>query len=49
MSNLMDYLNILSSRVWDNLYIKDVIVWFITSEIIFCFNAATKAADEQCV
>ena len=33
--------------IWDNLYIKDIIVWFITSGIIFCFNAASKEADEQ--
>lgn len=35
------------TAIWDNLYIKDIIVWFITSGIIFCFNAASKEADEQ--
>lgn len=33
--------------IWNNFYIKDIIIWFITSGIIFSLNAASKEADEQ--
>lgn len=33
--------------IWDNCYIKDIIIWFITAGVIFCFNAASKESDEQ--
>lgn len=35
------------TSIWDNYYIKDIIIWFISSGIIFCLNSASKEADEQ--
>lgn len=35
------------TSIWDNYYIKDIIIWAITSGIIFCLNAGSKEADEQ--
>lgn len=32
---------------WDNLYIKDIIVWFVFSGLIYCMNAVSKEADEK--
>ena len=32
---------------WDNIYIKDIIVWFIFSGLIYCMNAVSKDADEK--
>lgn len=35
------------TSIWNNYYIKDIIIWFITAGVIFCFNAASKESDEQ--
>lgn len=35
------------TSIWDNCYIKDIIIWYITSGVIFCFNAASRESDEQ--
>lgn len=32
---------------WDNIYIKDIIVWFAFSGLIYCINAVSKEADEK--
>lgn len=32
---------------WDNIYIKDIIVWFVFSGLIYCMNAGSKEADEK--
>lgn len=32
---------------WNNLYIKDIIVWFVFSGLIYCMNAVSKEADEK--
>lgn len=33
--------------IWSNYYIKDIIIWFITSGAIYCFNAASSESNEQ--
>lgn len=35
------------TSIWNNYYIKDIIIWFISSGIIFCLNSTSKEADEQ--
>ena len=35
------------TSIWNNYYIKDIIIWFITAGVIFCFNAASKESDER--
>lgn len=35
------------TTIWDNIYIKDIVMWYIAEGIIYCFNAASKEADEQ--
>ena len=32
---------------WNNIYIKDIIVWFIFSGLIYCMNAVSREADER--
>lgn len=32
---------------WDNAFIKDIIVWFVFSGLIYCMNAVSKEADEE--
>lgn len=32
---------------WDNVYIKDIIVWFLFSGLIYCMNAVSQEADEE--
>ncbi|MBD5522405.1 MAG: hypothetical protein HDR03_14470 [Lachnospiraceae bacterium] len=32
---------------WDNIYIKDIIVWIVFSGLIYCMNAVSKEADEK--
>lgn len=32
---------------WDNIYIKDIIVWFAFSGLIYCIKAVSKEADEK--
>ena len=31
---------------WNNVFIKDIIVWFVFSGLIYCMNAVSKEADE---
>ncbi len=35
------------SSVWENIYIKDIIIWFLSSGFIICMNAVSKEADDQ--
>lgn len=32
---------------WDNVFIKDIVVWFVFSGLIYCMNAVSKEADEE--
>lgn len=32
--------------IWENIYIKDIIIWFLFSGIIYCMNAVSSEADE---
>lgn len=32
---------------WDNIYIKDILVWFVFSGLLYCINAVSKEADEN--
>lgn len=32
---------------WDNIYIKDILVWFVFSGLLHCINAVSKEADEK--
>lgn len=35
------------SVIWDPIYIKDIVIWYLTAGIIFCFNAVSREADEK--
>lgn len=32
--------------IWENIYIKDIIIWFLFSGLIYCMNAVLSEADE---
>lgn len=32
--------------IWENIYIKDIIIWFLFSGLIYCMNAVSSEADE---
>lgn len=32
--------------IWENRYIKDIIIWFLFSGLIYCMNAVSSEADE---
>lgn len=32
--------------IWENIYIKDIIIWFLFSGLIYCMNAVSREADE---
>lgn len=32
---------------WDNIYIKDIVVWFFFSGLVYCMNAVSREADED--
>lgn len=32
--------------IWENIYIKDTIIWFLFSGLIYCMNAVSSEADE---
>lgn len=32
--------------IWKNIYIKDIIIWFLFSGLIYCMNAVSSEADE---
>lgn len=32
---------------WDNIYIKDIVVWFVFSGMMYCMNAISNEADEE--
>lgn len=34
------------SPIWENIYIKDIIIWFLFSGLIYCMNAVSSEADE---
>ena len=33
--------------IWENIYIKDIIIWFLFSGLIYCMNAVSSEADER--
>ena len=33
--------------IWENIYIKDIVIWFLTSGLIYCMNAVSREADEK--
>lgn len=33
--------------IWENIYIKDIIIWFLFSGLIYCMNAVSSEADEK--
>lgn len=33
--------------IWENIYIKDIIIWFLFSGLIYCMNAVSGKADEK--
>ena len=33
-------------HIWENIYIKDIIIWFLFSGLIYCMNAVSSEADE---
>ncbi len=35
------------SSLWENIYIKDIIIWLIFSGIVYCMNAVSSEADEK--
>ena len=35
------------SSIWENIYLKDIIVWFLFSGLVFCMNAVSSEADEK--
>ncbi len=35
--------------IWENIYIKDIIIWFLFSGLIYCMNAVSSEADEKYV
>ena len=32
--------------IWENIYIKDIIIWFLFFGLIYCMNAVSSEADE---
>lgn len=32
--------------IWENIYIKDIIIWYLFSGLIYCMNAVSSEADE---
>lgn len=32
--------------IWENIYIKDIIIWFLFSGLIYCMNVVSSEADE---
>ena len=32
--------------IWENIYIKDIIIWFLFSGLIYCMNAVSSEADK---
>lgn len=32
--------------IWENIYIKDIIIWFLFSGLIYCMNAVSSEVDE---
>ena len=32
--------------IWENIYIKDIVIWFVFSGLIYCMNAVSSEADE---
>lgn len=32
--------------IWENIYIKDIIIWFLFSGLIYCMNAVSSETDE---
>ena len=32
--------------IWENIYIKDIIIWFLFSGLIYCMNSVSSEADE---
>lgn len=32
--------------IWENIYIKDIVIWFLFSGLIYCMNAVSSEADE---
>lgn len=32
------------SSIWENIYIKDIIIWFLFSGLIYCMNAVSSEA-----
>lgn len=30
------------SSIWENIYIKDIIIWFLFSGLIYCMNAVSR-------
>lgn len=39
--------DILSFIHLENIYIKDIIIWFLFSGLIYCMNAVSSEADER--
>ncbi len=35
------------SPVWQNIYIKDIVIWFLFSGLIYCANAVSNEADDK--
>lgn len=35
------------TAIWDPIYIKDIVIWYLTAGIIFCFNAVSRESDER--
>lgn len=35
------------SAVWKSIYIKDIVIWFLFSGVIYCANAVSNEADEN--
>lgn len=33
--------------IWENIYIKDIVIWFLTSGLIYCMNAVLSESDEK--
>ena len=35
------------SPLWENIYIKDITIWFLCSGFIICMNSVSNEADEK--
>ena len=35
------------SSIWNNIYIKDILIWFLFSGLVYCMNAVSSDADEK--